>query len=236
VEQTRSRLNSLVEQPIGTVVLTIKPPGSSLEFEIKRAGRRFERPLSIVHDRDGKPVPPPHRLDGGSMAEMLQWEAGQAAYLSKLYRLVHRKDAPISLTTAITYPDAIPVGDGRCVHLIDYFSDPDVFGDEFAEMRRALRRGIASFAEEGRKESLGLTGEWGETLEFVHHAMPGQSILVGSTSFRLESMSRSLSADGVPLYLGAARHTPGEARRFADTLLDEALGHYHPPRVPYEAH
>ena len=111
--------------------MTVKPPGSSLEIEIKRAGRRRERPLSIVHDRNGRSVPPSHRLDGGSSADTLQWEAGNAACLAKIYRLVHGSDAPISIVTAITYPDTLPVGDGPCQHLIDYFSDPERLRQRF---------------------------------------------------------------------------------------------------------
>jgi hypothetical protein len=66
-ERTSARINSLVEQPVGTVVLTIKPPGSSLEIEIKRVGRPTPRPVGVVFERGGRPVPPPHRLDGASV-------------------------------------------------------------------------------------------------------------------------------------------------------------------------
>ena len=41
-DTTSSRINSLVEYPTTTVVLVIKLPGSDIEFEIKRAGRRGE--------------------------------------------------------------------------------------------------------------------------------------------------------------------------------------------------
>src|SRR5262249_20624395 len=44
-EGTSLRINALVEHPIGTVVLVVKPPGSGLEIEFKRAGRRHELPL-----------------------------------------------------------------------------------------------------------------------------------------------------------------------------------------------
>src|SRR5262249_31799146 len=91
-DDTSSRLNSLVESPAGTVVLVVKPPGSSLELEIKRAGRRGSRPLSAVHRRDGYLVSPTHRLDGGSMGGSLRAEAGSAAMLSRLFRLVHGQD------------------------------------------------------------------------------------------------------------------------------------------------
>ena len=69
-EDTPSELNSLVEYPVGTVVLVIKPPGSHHEFELKRVGRRGSHPLSVRSH-----VPPSHRLDGGSMFSALQWDA-----------------------------------------------------------------------------------------------------------------------------------------------------------------
>src|SRR5258708_23172868 len=47
-DATSSAVNSLVEYPLTTVVLTIKLPGSDIEFEIKRAGRKGSNPLNIV--------------------------------------------------------------------------------------------------------------------------------------------------------------------------------------------
>ena len=134
------------------------------------------------HDRNGKAVPPSHRLDGGSSADTLQWEAGNSACLAKIYRLVHGSAAPISIVTAITYPDSLPVGDEESQHLIDYFSDPRVFGDDFPTMRHALRRSVGSFTRERGAGLSGLEGQWGKALEFLQYAMPGQSILVGSSS------------------------------------------------------
>jgi hypothetical protein len=237
--ETSSQLNALVEQPVNTVVLTVKPPGSSLEFEIKRAGRRAERPLSIVHDRNGKMVPPPHRLDGGSSADMLQWEAGHAARLARIYRLVHRSEPPVSIVTAITYPDSLPIGNGHYAHLIDYFSDPAVFRDDFPSLSQACSQATASFARERGQGLTGLQGQWSKTLEFLQYAVPAQSILVGSTSFRLDLLCRYLSADGPGHHFGdgwRGRVPPSEVRRFADTLLDETLGVYRPPTTPYESH
>src|SRR5262249_2045605 len=70
-----SEINSLVEYPITTVVLVIKPPGSEVEFEIKRAGKRGPFSLDVIHEREGCDVAPSHRLDGGSMLWMLRHEA-----------------------------------------------------------------------------------------------------------------------------------------------------------------
>src|SRR5262249_40614617 len=77
-DATSSEINSLVEYPLTTVVVVVKPPGSEVEFEIKRAGRRGPQPLSVVYERGGYTVPPSHRLDGGSMQGLLRYEASAA--------------------------------------------------------------------------------------------------------------------------------------------------------------
>jgi hypothetical protein len=236
---TSSRIHAMVERPIGAVVLTVKPPGSALEIEIKRAGRPTALPLGVVFQRAGKTVPPAHRLDGGSTEPMLQWEAGHSARLSRIYRLVHRSAAPVSTTVSIAYPNSLPVGDGGDVHLIDYFSDPAVFNDEFPAMRTTMRRVIDAFAAERGSGLEELPGEWGEALRFLQQMTVAQSILVGSSSFRLDLLSRYLSADGLKHYfvdgLGQ-KPTRVEARRFADALLEELLGTYRPPRAAHRSH
>ena len=148
-EQTSGRINSLVEQPLGTVVLTIKPPGSSLEIEIKRAGRPTARPVGVVFERRGAPVPPPHRLDGASSIDMLRWEASHGAELASIYRIIHQADAPISLTTSMTYPNTISTDDTHCEHVMDYFTNPKVFGSEYATMRKALGARSRRFSPSG---------------------------------------------------------------------------------------
>src|SRR5205807_6958749 len=74
-ERTSAELNSLVEYPLGTVAIVIKPPGSDLEFEVKRAGLRGPHALDAVYERNGKQLPVPHRLQGGSLGQMLDYEA-----------------------------------------------------------------------------------------------------------------------------------------------------------------
>src|SRR4029453_6986425 len=56
-DHTSSSINSLVEYPLSTVVLVIKPPGSQIEFELKRAGRKDGNALSVVFKRNGRNVP-----------------------------------------------------------------------------------------------------------------------------------------------------------------------------------
>jgi hypothetical protein len=153
-ERTPAALNALVAQPPGTVVLTIKPPASCVEIEIKRAGRVRARPLAI----NRHPVAPSHRLDGGSMYRHLAFEAKNSAFLARVYREIHGVEAPICRTVSIA---KVP-------------------------MLKSLD--------------------------------PAQAVQIGTTSFRLAVLARSLRRPGAP-------------RRDIDLLFDEILPRYEPPRV-----
>jgi hypothetical protein len=236
--ETKARVHGLVEYPRGTVVLVVKPPGSDLEVEIKRAGLRGPWPLTIVFARRGREVPPPHRLWGGSMLYFLRWEAVMGARLSKLHRSATDLAAPISRTVHVNNIRQIPVGSGE-VKITDYLSRSAYFGAGFRVMRRNLKRAITAFGKE--REWYGETrpGPRGTTLEFLDIVAPGQSILLGSSSFRLEQLTRDLAPDGAESYateaLGADAG-PNEGRAFADDLLDEIFDRYAPPGVRYCDH
>jgi hypothetical protein len=230
---TSSMLNSLVEYPAGTVVLVIKPPGSYLELEIKRAGRRGIRPLSVVYQRDGYLVAPTHRLDGGSMAQSLRAEAKGAALLSRLFRLIHGQDAPLSRSLAFATIHEVPSDDGPA-QVLDYFTDPEVFGGGYAAMREAMVRSICSFGEEWEASPLNLPGDLGTTVTFLNQVAPAQAILGGTTSFRLELVSAYLSDAGPDYYFRrglGVEPSAEEVRRFRETLLEEALGALAPGEV-----
>jgi hypothetical protein len=232
-DETDGRLHSLVEYPVGTVVLVVKPPGSCLELEFKRAGRRGPNPLSVVHIRGNDRVPPTHRLDGGSMGGNLRSEAISAASIANLFRLIHGQAAPIPLTLGYSSIHEVPCGAGLA-QVLDYFTDPDMFGEGYDEMRLAMRRTIASFAEEWGTEPLELPGDLGTTVAFISQVSPAQMILGGTTSFRLELLSSYLSEVGPDLYFRrglGVEPSPEEVRRFQRTLLDEALGGLAPVEV-----
>ncbi|MCI0490855.1 MAG: hypothetical protein L0229_30045 [Blastocatellia bacterium] len=237
-DATSSEVNSLVEYPLTTVVLVVKPPGSSIEFEIKRAGRRGDHPLSVVYRRDEKPVPPSHRLDGGSMKASLVWEAAKAIRFANIFRLVHEKAAPVSRAVSIFSKYCVPSEDGE-ERILDYFTDPSIFGDGFSEMRTAMERSVEAFERERGSDSLGLPGELGLTVRFFTHAAPGQAILSGTSSFRLNLLRDYLSAEGPYIYFEKGlkvEYTKSDARRFADEILEEALGVYTPPDIKYRDH
>src|SRR5215213_4195702 len=146
-DKTSSELNSLVEYPLTTVVLVVKPPGSHLEFEIKRAGRRGRCPLKVVHRRDGVMVPPSHRLDGGSPQWLLRFESQSVSRLSGIYRLVHGSEAPFSTFHSRTSIYNIPVND-REENVLNYFTESQIFGHGFREMRAAMSASVDSFNDE----------------------------------------------------------------------------------------
>jgi hypothetical protein len=79
-----------------------------------------------------------------------------------------------------------------------------------------------------------LPGELGLTLRMIQNAAPTQAILSGTTSFRLDLIDRYLSPEGPDFYFARGlrkEYTAHDLRRFADEVLDEALGVYTAPRT-----
>ena len=237
-EATSSEFNSLVEYPLTTVVVVVKPPGSEVEFEIKRAGRRRPNPLNIVFARDGYTVPPSHRLDGGGMQWLLRYEAKTAAKLALVYRLVHDENAPMAGYVARSSVSSVPTKRGNA-QLLTYFTEPHILGKEFRRMRVALGEAVEAFTEEGDAILPHLRGELGLTAQFIGHVAPAQAILAGTSSFRLDKLALYLSSDGPKSYftkgLGVP-YTKQDAKRLADEQLEEVLGVYRPPEVRYQSY
>ncbi len=237
-EVTSSEINSLVEYPLTTVVLTIKPPGSDIEFEIKRAGRKGPLGLTVVYARDGYEVAPSHRLDGGNMQWLLRHEAKAAAELSLIYRLVHATEAPIANYISRSTIYSIPAG-GAQVQTLTYFTEPRVFEEGFREMRQAMADGVAAFKAEGYAKLPDLPGDLGLTAQFIAVVSPAQAFLTGTSSFRLDKLAAYLSSEGPRLHfeegLGIA-YSRHDARRLADAIMEEVLGVYQPPDVRYQSH
>jgi hypothetical protein len=233
---TSAAINSLVEYPLSTVVLVIKPPGSDVEFELKRAGRKGDNALSVVFKRNGHDVPASHRLDGGSMQWLLRYEARSGSKMSSIFRLVHRVDAPMPGYMARSTVYSIPTRNGSgSAATFRYFTDPHSFGDErFRDMRSAMASAVKVY-ERDEGENLPVTGgEMGLTAEFLSHVAPAQAILCGTSSFRVDKVATYLSSDGAEKYFReyqGIEYSANEARRFADELLDEVLGVYVPPTV-----
>jgi len=229
-DATSSRINSLVEYPLTTVVLVIKPPGSELEFELKRAGRKGDNPFTVVFRRPGYRVAPSHRLDGGSMQWLLRYEARAAAKLSSIFRLVHGRDASIPGYLARTTIFSIPSRIGPAP-AYRYFTDPQVFGEQkFEQMREAMTDVVAALKKEEGENLPKIAGDMGLTAEFLSHVAPAQAILSGTSSFRVDKLGVYLSAGGAERYF-QHDYTAAEAKQFADALLEEVLGVYEPPLI-----
>jgi hypothetical protein len=237
-DRTGSELNSLVEYPLTTVVLVVKPPGSQIEFEIKRAGRRGRRPLGVVHKRDDRLVPPSHRLDGGSSQWLLRYESRSVSRLSGIYRLVHGEEAPFSTFHSRTSIYNIPV-DGTEQNVLSYFSEQGIFGEGFPEMRAAMRESVDSFNAEHQLPPLDIPGDIGLTMQFLGHASPTQSVISGTSSFRLDRLAAYLSDDGPETYFAKGlqvKYSTPYAQRLADEVLSEVLSIYSPPAVRYRSY
>jgi hypothetical protein len=236
-EKTSSRINSMVEYPLKTVVLVIKPPGSEIEFEIKRAGLRGENSLNVIFARNGYTVPPSHRLNGGSMLWLLRYEADAATRLSRAYRQVHGTEAPVPAYVARSSVYAVPNGNSE-TRTMDYFTERRSFGPGFNQMRAAMRHSVAAFASEGHGRLADLPDGLGLTAQFIGQVTPAQSILSGTSAFRLDKLDTYLSNKGPDHYFKGlgVRYSAEEAREFADNILEEVLGVYHPPDAGYQSH
>jgi len=237
-DATSSEINSLVEYPLTTVVLVIKPPGSHFEFELKRAGRRGN-PLGVVFTRGGNRVPASHRLDGGSMQWLLRYEATNASRMNFMYRLIHGVDAPLPGYISRNTVYAVPAN-GNQAPSFRYFTDPRVFGEAgFRQMRVAMKDAVDALKNEEGEYLPPLPGDMALTSEFLSHVAPSQAILSGTSSFRLDKLSTYLSGDGAETYFRdwlQVDYTNEDAKQFADELLDEVLGVYEQPDVTYDGY
>jgi hypothetical protein len=239
-ERTSPEINRLVEKPLGTVACVVKPPGSALEFEIKRTGIGGAFPLTAVHiGVNGNPVPPSHRLQGGASTASLRWESYHAATLAEAFRGAHRHEARISKVLALASYRTVPC-QGRDVHLLDYFTTPEIFGPDYQKMRQQMKQCVSAYDEQFGGDFSDLPGEVGLTGRFLYHALPCQGLLAQTTSYRLDTLAEYFSPAGAETYfkrgLKRESHTIAEARRFADALLDEVLGVYAAPDETYLDH
>lgn len=237
--RTSQRINSLVEQPIRTVVVTIKPPGSSHEIEIKRAGRRNPLPLDVIWSRNDWIVASSHHLDGGAMHQLLTFEAENSAFFSRVFREVHGFDAPMSRTLHIAKVFAVPTPDGGETGVLDYFTSRKVFGDHYDDMRWHMRGAVRTLTEYANDQHRKPINDLDLTVNFLGRVKPAQAIQVGTTAFRLDILERYLQRRGAKRYFEDGlnvEHGPDDDRRFADEVLDEVLGQYEPPRVTWRSH
>jgi hypothetical protein len=228
---TPSRIGSLVEFPLGTVALVIKPPGSSHEIEIKRCGVRGPRAVEVRRfNARGERLPKQHQFYGASMGDCLLWEWGGGSMLSRYFRKVHGAEAPMSQVVSVAKVRALPGMLGP-VAPRTYFEEREDYGDGFDEMRIDLRHVVKDFTKKDRSEE-----ELVDAL--IVSTDPAQAIVTGTTSFRLDVLAGYLAPEGATRYFAAlgVSHTDDDDRRFADAILGEAIDDYEPPRVPYQSY
>ena len=226
--RTPSHLHGLVEYPVGTVVLVVKPPGSDIEIEIKRAGLRGPRPIDVFFSRGVNIIPPSHHLRGGSGGRLLDWERAASNLLSRIYRLVHGVSPAVSHTLAMTTIVTLPLH-GQEVFLLRYFDDPNIYPGDYDVMRRHMT-GSLRHMENLKKDpqcrtTLELTGR------FIGSANPTQGIQLGNSSFRFDRVATYLSPGGPDAYFrnGLERdRTIEEEYGLADELFEEILPGFEP--------
>lgn len=232
-EQPDGAVNSLLAYPPGGVVLVVKPPGSCLEFEIKRAGTPTSQPLSVMFEHEGESVPPSHRLQGGSLGWHLRFEARAAARFSRIYRAVHGKAPAISIIHCAKSIQTLPTAMGERA-IIEFLSSRQLFGEGFEAMRDALRHCVRAAFDADDHGVRDLPGELGRTMNFLIQAWPGQAVQSGTSSLRLDRLAEYLSPNGAKRYFGISlkgRAEPENAKEFADQLFEEILGDFsRPPR------
>ena len=235
---TSGTINSLVEQPVGTVVLTVKPPGSSHEIEIKRAGLIRDLPLAVVWARNNYILPSSHHLDGGAMHQLLTYEAENSAFLAYVFRTIHGFNASMSRTVYLATVHSLPTPRGE-VDLVNYFTNPEVFGESYPAMRWHMYHVVKTLTGYDKEDFEEPVNDVALTGNFIGRVKPAQAIQLGTTAFRLERIDKYLSPSGPERYFKqglGVEWTPDDARRFADEILDEILGQYEPPRVVWRSH
>jgi hypothetical protein len=224
-----SELNALVEFPLTSAVVVVKPPGSDYEIEFKRAGTRGPQLLDVITQRNGRAAPVSHQLFGGSLGWLGEREAAATDLFSRIYRLVHGRDCPCSRTVMNSSIVTAPTADGEA-HILDYL------GAASGETRQAMRACVRTFPSDTGIRAASYEGENGLTLQFIGQALPQQAVIFGSSSFRLDRISLYLSDAGAEHYFrsGLGRgYTIADARWLADSVLEEVLGEVEVPDGPY---
>jgi hypothetical protein len=235
-QDTPSDFNSLLEFPLGTVALVIKPPGSGVELELKRAGIRGPRVWDVLYTRDSSPVCSSHYLQGGAVGSMLEMQSKAEAKFAAIWRLVHGGDAPVSRTLRVNNVFKLPLSEGDgggTVNILRYFTDPALYGAGYARMRRDMALALDAMLRFEGEPPYHAPNDYALTARFFAAVKPGQALQIGTSSFRLDCIAHYLQPDGARNYQMKAGLPcdPRRERLFADEVLSEILVDYVPPRA-----
>jgi len=132
--------------------------------------------------------------------------------------------------------NGVPAANGEW-DLLTYFTDPRAFGAGFERMRTQLSYCVLN-APNGTRRSEP-PGELATTVAFLSEIKPRQSIIIRTSSFRLDALRKYLSPQGPESYFTAGLRTSftiEDERRFANDLLEEVLGAYVPPAGAYRSY
>lgn len=258
--RTPSEINSLIEYPLGTVALVIKPPGSDVEIEIKRAGIRGPRALDVIYTRNGYVVCSTHHLQGAAVGYLLEWEVGAEGRFAGIWRAIYAEPAPISRTLRVNDVHKMPLDGGGFANVIRFFNDRELYGDGYDDMRGEMARALGNLLRFEGEPPYDAPNDMALTGRFFGALRPGQAVQVGTTSFRLDRIARYLRPDGASVYfreLGGVCATPQtpssapdrdtrreqggdydrrDALGFADEMLSEILAGYVPPPSRYRTY
>ena len=239
-DQTPSTLHSLVEYPIGTIVLVVKPPGSDLEIEIKRAGCRGERALDCVWQREGAkhPVPVHHHFWGGSAGRLVRWELSSASTLARLHRLAYGVESPGSRIVALSGILDVPTPRGD-TSLVSYFGSPQGYGRGYGAMREAMKQALPRLERDKIYAPGADLGGYETTGRWLAVTSPEQVFVVGTTSFRLDRLMAYLAPDGDETYFTVGLGVDADnddRRRLADAVFGEIVPRYTPPESRFRSY
>jgi hypothetical protein len=231
--RTSSAINSLIEFPLGTVALTVKPPGSDLEIEIKRAGLRGPRALDVIYTRNGYVVCSSHHLQGASGGKFLEWEMDAEHRFARIWRALYGTEAPLCRTMRVNSVFKMPVPGHGEASVLRYFTSPELYGEGYPHMRAEMDRSLQSLLHFEGLPPYEAPNDMALTSRFFAATKPGQAVQVGTSAFRLDKLARFLSDDGAKDYFEDLGE-PFELDRafaFADEVLDEVITGYQPPRT-----
>lgn len=234
-DETPSTIHSLVEYPLGTVALVIKPPGSDVELELKRAGARGDRVIDCVyqHENQKHPVPVHHHFWGGSTGRLVRWELSSASFLARLHRLAYGVEGPGSRIVGLSAILEIPTPRGD-VSLVSYFGNAQTYGPGFGAMREAMKKALPRLESDRLHATAGDHGGYETLGRWLAVTSPEQAFVIGSSSFRFDRLAAYLAPDGDEQYFTKGLQleaTDDDRRRFADALFGEIVPHYLPPRT-----
>ena len=116
--------------------------------------------MSTTFRRNGALVPISHRLQGGSSAANLRWDADATETLAKLFKILIDCPSPVPQTVCINTAYSLPAPGGD-THIVDYFTLPDAYGDGYQNMRANMQEIAQAYRKETKTRTKPLPSEIG---------------------------------------------------------------------------